>query len=297
MTVPTASDARGLSTRAWHETVMGMPVSIHLRAPDLPVWAAGAVAAVHVELRRLEAIFSTYRPDSAVSLLADGALSLEQCPPEVADVLDLCNLARVLTGGTFDARRPLPDGGTRLDPTGLVKGWAVERAAEPLRALPATDFYVNAGGDLLCHVADERRPGWRVGIEDPRRPDRVSAVITMRDGGVATSGAARRGRHIWDPRSGDAADGPASVTVSGPTLLWADVLATAVYVGGAEAARWAAAMGYQVDVVTRDGVVLRTCPAPGPGGPARAASSSPDRLAPDRPPPRPGASDRHVLHP
>jgi FAD:protein FMN transferase len=273
MSAPTAPGGPALSTRAWHETVMGMPVSVHLRAPDLPVWAAGAVAAVHVELRRLERIFSTYRADSAVNLLADGALTLEQCPPEVAEVLDLCDLARDLTGGAFDARRPLSDGGTRLDPTGLVKGWAVERAAEPLRALPGTDFYVNAGGDLLCHVAGEDRPGWRVGIEDPRRPDRVSAVITMRHGGVATSGAARRGRHIWDPHAGGPADGPASVTVSGPTLLWADVLATAVYVGGAEAAEWAAVMGYQVDLVTHEGEVRRTCPAPGPGGPAQPASS------------------------
>lgn len=267
MSVPTASAAPVLRSRAWHETVMGMPVSVHLRAPDLPAGAERSVAAVYTELRRLDAIFSTYRPDSAVSLLADGTLTLEECPPEVAEVLDLCALAHDLTGGMFDASRPLPDGGSRLDPTGLVKGWAVERAAARLRALPGTDFYVNAGGDLLCHVADETRPGWRVGIEDPRRPDRLRAVITVRDGGVATSGASCRGRHIWDPRLGGPADGPASVTVSGPTLLWADVLATATYVGGAEAARWAAATGYQVDVVAHDGGLLRTCPVLDPDGP------------------------------
>ncbi|PFG38596.1 thiamine biosynthesis lipoprotein [Georgenia soli] len=264
MTALAAPEAGALRTRAWHRTVMGMPVSIHLRAPDLPAGAERSVAAVYAELRRLDGMFSTYRPDSAVSLLADGVLTPEQCPPEVSEVLDLCELARELTAGAIDARRPLPDGGSRVDPTGLVKGWAVERAAAPLHDLPGTDFYVNAGGDLLCHVADEGRPAWRVGIEDPQRPDRLRAVITMRDGGVATSGAARRGHHIWDPRAGGAADGPASVTVSGPTLLWADVLATATYVSGAGSARWAATAGYQVDVVAHDGGLLRTCPVLGP---------------------------------
>lgn len=265
MSTRTAPDGSTLETRAWHETVMGMPVSIHLRARHLPADADQAVAKVYAELRRLEGIFSTYLPGSPVSLLADGALAVEDCPPEVAEVLELCELAHDLTGGAFDAHRPLPDGGARLDPTGLVKGWAVERAAEPLRALAGTDFYVNAGGDLLGHVADEDRPAWRVGIEDPQRPDRIRAVVTLRDGGVATSGAARRGHHIWDAAAGRAADGPASVTVSGPTLLWADVLATAVYVGGADAADWATVMGYEVDVVDDDGCLRRSGPDPDAG--------------------------------
>ena len=265
MTTRTAPDGPTLETRAWHETVMGMPVSIHLRARHLPPEGDQAVAAVYAELRRLETIFSTYLPGSAVNLLADGVVAVDDCPHEVAGVLGLCELARDLTGGAFDAHRPLPGGGVRLDPTGLVKGWAVERAAEPLRALAGTDFYVNAGGDILCHVADADRPAWRVGIEDPHHPDRVRAVVTLRDGGVATSGAARRGHHIWDPRAGRAADGPASVTVSGPTLLWADVLATAVYAGGADAADWATVMGYDVDVVDHDGGLRRTGPEPDAG--------------------------------
>ncbi|KAE8765148.1 FAD:protein FMN transferase [Georgenia thermotolerans] len=259
----------GLDRRAWHETVMGMPVSVHLRGPGLGPAADVAVAAVYTELRRLETLLSTYRPDSDVSRLADGVLTLDRCAPEVAEVLELCALATTHTAGAFTALRPLPGGGHRIDPTGLVKGWAVERAAAPLRDLDA-DWYVNAGGDIAAHVAEDR-PAWRVGVEDPRDRGRVLAVVALRDGGVATSGTAARGAHIWDPRTGAAADDLASVTVAGPTLLWADVFATAVFVEGPTAAAWAARDGYEVVVVHHDGRAERTLPlvaaapaAPGP---------------------------------
>ncbi|MPV88318.1 FAD:protein FMN transferase, partial [Georgenia ruanii] len=237
---------------------MGMPVSVHLRAPHLGPDVDAAVAAVYAELRRLEALLSTYKPDSDLSRLADGALTLDQCAPEVAEVLELCTLATAHTAGAFSALRPLPGGGHRLDPTGLVKGWAVERAAAPLRDL-GVDWYVNAGGDIAAHVA-ENRPPWRVGIEDPHDRGRVLAVVALRDGGVATSGTAARDGHIWDPRTGAPADRLASVTVAGPTLLWADVLATAVFVEGPAAVGCAVRDGYEVVVVHRDGRAERTAP-------------------------------------
>ncbi|MHB1064752.1 MAG: FAD:protein FMN transferase [Georgenia sp.] len=257
---PSSRAAGTLAHLAWHESVMGMPVSIHLRAPRLGPAAEAAARAVFAELRRLDALFSTYRPDSEISRLADGDLPLEECAPEVAEVLDLCTLAHARTAGAFDPMRPLPGGGHRLDPTGLVKGWAVERAGAPLRELDA-DWYVNAGGDIAAHVAADR-PAWRVGIEDPHDRGRVLALIALRDGGVATSGTAARGAHLWDPVTGAPADsGLAAVTVAGPMLLWADVLATAVFVAGPEGARWAADAGYEAVVVHDDGRAERVLPA------------------------------------
>jgi FAD:protein FMN transferase len=58
----------------------------------------------------------------------------------------------------------------------------------------------------------------------------VSATVNLVSGGLATSGAAARGGHVVDPRTGAAIDRPGSATVWGPSLVWADVWATALFV-------------------------------------------------------------------
>jgi FAD:protein FMN transferase len=120
----------------------------------------------------------------------------------------------------------------------VVKGWAVERAAAALRELPDTDFCLSAGGDLACRTLDPDGRGWRIGIEDPHDPRRVVAVVPVLTGAVATSGAAHRGRHVVDGRTGRAPVGVASVTVVAARLTDADIDATAAYALGADAPRW-----------------------------------------------------------
>jgi FAD:protein FMN transferase len=151
----------------------------------------------------------------------------------VAEVLALGELARLQSHGAFDVRR-----NGVLDPSGVVKGWAVERAARPLLLLPDTDVCLSAGGDMVCRVAGPDSPDWRVGIEDPHHPDRVVAVVPVRTGAVATSGRAHRGDHVVDARTGHTPDGIASVTVVHDDLTWADLDATAAYAMGRDAARW-----------------------------------------------------------
>ena len=77
-------------TARYVEHVMGMPISLALRgrhAADDD--ARAAWQAVLDDLRAADRIFSSYRPDSAVSRLARGELHLDECPPEVGEVLDL----------------------------------------------------------------------------------------------------------------------------------------------------------------------------------------------------------------
>jgi thiamine biosynthesis lipoprotein len=186
------------------------------------------------ELREVDAVFSTYRPDSFVSRLGRGEIALEACPPEMAEVLALGELAERQSRGAFRARRT----GPVLDPTGVVKGWAVERAADHLRALEATDFCLSAGGDMVCRTLDPDAPPWRIGIEDPHHTDRLVAVAPVHTGAVATSGTAHRGDHLVDARTGRPPAGVASVTVVAASLTWADIDATAAYAHGRDAARW-----------------------------------------------------------
>lgn len=246
------------------EHVMGMPVSLALRGRHAAD-AAGhdAWRAVMDELRWADAVFSTYRDDSWVSRLDRGEVSLADCPPEVAEVLDLAEQAERDSGGAFSAHLPGPDGRRRLDPSGVVKGWAVERAAAALRALPETDHCLSAGGDMTCLTADPDGQPWRVGVEDPRDPTGVLAVVPVFTGAVATSGTAHRGQHLVDARTGLAPRGVASVTVVAGSLTTADVDATAAYAQGPGAAAWLARRpGRSGLVVWEDGTTTVVEPVP-----------------------------------
>lgn len=220
--------------RRFVEHVMGMPISLALRGRHAAdERGAAAWSAAMSVLREADEVFSTYRPDSAISRLGRGEITLAGCPPEVGEVLALGEAARTDSGGAFDVWRS-----GSLDPSGVVKGWAAERAAAHLRDLPGTDFCLSAGGDLVCRTLDPDAAPWLIGIEDPHDPDRLVDVVPMHTGAMATSGTARRGAHIVDARTGRAPVGPASVTVIGSSLTSVDIDATAAYALGPEAARW-----------------------------------------------------------
>lgn len=218
---------------------MGMPVSIHLRGDgvDTPS-AAQAVRAAFDLFTELDEIFSTYRPQSQVMRLRREEVSVEACSPLVASALAIGESAERLTGGAFTTLLPTGDGDLAFDPTGLVKGWAVDQAGERLSQQPGLSWCINAGGDLRVGAhSDLPRAGpgsiaWQVGIENPDDRSRVATVLRLTEGAVATSGTAARGAHLYDPVSGEPATRGGSVTVAGPTLLWADIWATALFVGG-----------------------------------------------------------------
>jgi thiamine biosynthesis lipoprotein len=221
------------------EHVMGMPISLVLRGRHTDDDAARAAwAAAMAELHEVDRVFSTYRDDSYVSRLGRGEIGVEGCPPEVTEVLTLGASAEQESCGAFSVWLPGPDGRVRLDPSGVVKGWAAERAAAPLRALDDTDFCLSAGGDLICRTLDADGDPWRIGVEDPADPSRILAVIPVFSGAVATSGTAHRGQHLVDARTGRPPAHVASVTVVAGSLTAADIDATAAYAQGENAARW-----------------------------------------------------------
>ena len=262
MTAPAATRTRcgtPAERRTWVQMVMGLPISVTVRGPGARDDRSDhVVRAVYADLRRVDRVFSTYRSDSEISLLRTGALARELASPEVHEVLALCEQARQLTGGLFDAELLQPGGQRLLDPSGLVKGWAVERAARSLDSLDGLDWLVNAGGDVLARA--EHGPAWQVAVEDPRDRTRLLCVLPLRGGAVATSGTAARGRHILDPRTGrPGAEQLLSATVAGPSLTWADVLATAAFVEGPAAlARVGALSGYEALLALPDGRLTGT---------------------------------------
>ena len=218
-----------LLTGRFTQRVMGTVVSFDLH----DAIHASALAKTRRWLDHVDSVFSTYRANSDISRLNRGETRLADCDPNVARILELCAHASVDTGGYFSATA---DG--HLDPSGLVKGWAVERASDLFREAGSRHHVVNGGGDIQTAGTNGAGAAWRVGITDPFHRDRVLTTVEVSDLAVATSGVAERGLHVINPRTGRPACHLASVTVICPRLTRADVVATAAMARGLDALEW-----------------------------------------------------------
>lgn len=240
---------------------MGTAVSIRLRLRSHsaePSTVGAALEQACAELHRADATFSTWDPESPMSRMRRGALPPDAAPEEIDQVLELCSCVRDLTGGWFDPWA-MPGG---VDPTGIVKGWAVERALGALRARDVVAASVNAGGDVAVFGEPETGTRWRIGVRHPWRPDALACVLLVEDA-VATSGTYERGPHLVDPRTGEPAAAAASASVVGPSLALADGLATALAVGGDEVlSRLADLPRYEGYLVRLDGTEAWTAGMP-----------------------------------
>ena len=229
--------------------IMGMPIGVDLADTD-----GVDVEAAFDWLRYVDATFSTYRDDSDVSRLDRGEVRIGECRPEVDEVLSRCLELERETGGFFSAR---PAG--RLDPSGYVKGWAIDGAAARLAAAGARRFCISAGGDVVARGRPEPDRLWRVGVRHPEALDELAAVLAVEDLAVATSGEYERGAHILDPHTGRPPTGLMSVTFVGPVLATADEYATAAFAMGAGGPAWTATLdGYDAMCITSDRRVLTT---------------------------------------
>jgi len=245
------------------EHIMGMPIAVDVCDPHPD---AVALDRMFQWLRFVDATFSTYREDSEISRLNRGEISLGQTHSAVRSVLRRCEQLRRETDGYFDIRAPVSrderaaaelEG--RIDPSGLVKGWAVAGAARILDLAGARNYCVNAGGDVRLRGRSWEGALWRVGIQHPLIRDRLAAVLTASEVGIATSGAYERGEHIVNPHTGATAQGLLSVTVVGPDIATADAYATAAYAMGARASDWCLHVpGYAAMLILTEGRVLFT---------------------------------------
>jgi thiamine biosynthesis lipoprotein len=232
------------------EPVMGTVFSLTAVHGAVPLDAVRAAldAACRV-LHHCDAVFSTWDTASPVSRFRRGEAALGQMPPEFAEVLRACEAAKEASGGWFDPWA-MPGG---FDPTGLVKGWAAERALDELRGAGLPGALVNGGGDVAVFGSPAGGQRWRVGIRHPWRADALACVIEAA-AAVATSGPYERGAHLIDPATGRPAGRAASATVTGPSLALADALATGVAVGGDEALAVVAGLdGYAGYLIHPDG--------------------------------------------
>jgi thiamine biosynthesis lipoprotein len=220
---------------------MGTVVSIDVRgAADAPL---GEIIAW---LHWVDATFSTYKPESDISRLARGEISLSDCSEDVALVLEMCEALKNETAGYFDAWAS-----GELDPSGLVKGWSVERASQMLADAGWPRHCINAGGDVRVRGANEL---WRIGVVHPFDRRSLTVVVEGTDIAVATSGSAERGDHVYDPHTTAPATELASVTIVGPDLTYADAYATAAFAMGLHCRDWLSVLpDHEAYVIDRGG--------------------------------------------
>lgn len=246
------------------EHCMGTVFSFDVRSPGVD--RTGLTRAV-AWLHEVDATYSPFRADSTVGRVRAGTLPVRHVPDAVARVLERGAELNALTDGYFSAYF---DG--ELDPSGYVKGWAIEVASDILAAAGSLNHCVNGGGDVQC--VGEAAPGrpWRVGISDPFDASRL--IDTIEGSGrlaVATSGVAERGSHIADPHTRQAPVGLSSVTVAGSDLALVDAVATAAFAMGSAGPQWLARHASMTSVVTQtDGHIVRAGSARG-HAPGRAA--------------------------
>jgi FAD:protein FMN transferase len=235
------------------EQIMGLPAVVDVR-DDCE--AGPALDDLFDWLRWVDATFSTFKEDSEISRINRGDLRREDAHPDLRQVLERCDRLREETDGYFDVRTPAGP----IDPSGLVKGWAVDRAAAILDRAGLRNYAVSAGGDMRVLGRAVPDLAWRVGIQHPLDRQQVAAVVEATDLAIATSGAYARGDHVWNPHSGRASSGILSVTIVGPELATADAYATAAFAMGPERApHWTARLtGYEAMTILADETVFKT---------------------------------------
>src|ERR1700676_1602310 len=260
---------------------MASPCELLAETPDgEKALALGRIVAS--EARRIEAKFSRYRGDSVVSAINRGAGTAVQVDAETAALIDYAAHCYELSDGLFDItsgvlRRAWKfDGsdrvpaqseidalltlvgfnriewctphitlepGMEIDFGGIGKEYAVDRALALVEAQSECALLVNFGGDLRANRPPAADP-WRVAIERPDTDREARMLLEVSQGGLATSGAARRYLirdgvrygHILDPRTGwPVRDAPRSVTVAAGSCTEAGVYCTLAMLNGAGA--------------------------------------------------------------
>lgn len=209
-------------------TIMGMPAVIQVAEPTAKLADINAVFRLW---RSIDRRFSPFRPKSELSYYNRGELPTDELSSEMTEVLLLSQRTSDQTHGYFAIRRP--DG--QLDPSGLVKGWAIWRGAELLKSRGYRNFYVEIAGDIQTLGVNDHGEPWRVGIRHPFDTSRLLGIITARNIGVATSGNYEQGDHIYNPHQPETPQDLISLTVVAANIYDADRFATAAFAMGEKA--------------------------------------------------------------
>lgn len=203
---------------------MGMPVIVDVVDGSV---TGEDISEVFSYLHFIDNKFSTYKKDSEISQINRDELKKSQYSKEMKKILFLSEKTKQETNGYFDINI-----NGILDPSGLVKGYAIFEASKILKSKGYSNFYIEIAGDIQIYGNNKKRKPWKVGIRNPFNLGEIIKVVNLVDKGIATSGNYMRGQHILNPRDKKPADDIASISVIGPNVYDADRFATAAFAMG-----------------------------------------------------------------
>lgn len=232
--------------------MMGMPITVEI----VDEFASErAIAAVFDYFQYVDETFSTYKEASEIMRINRRELALADSSADMRAIFAAAEHTRQETYGFFDIRHK-----DKIDPSGIVKGWAIYHAADILRRMGYRNFYVDAGGDIEAVGRNDQGQDWRVGIRNPFNMDEIVKVLAVSDCGVATSGTYIRGQHIYNPVTGaESIDEIASLTVVAANVYEADRFATAAFAMGRDGIMFIEHLeGFEGYLIDRDGMATLT---------------------------------------
>lgn len=204
--------------------IMGMPITLEIL--DAGAGVKDFDAAWNY-FSAVDSKYSTYRKASEISKINRG-LPKPKWSREMKTVMKLCHQTKVQTSGYFDIEHS-----GQLNPSGLVKGWAIYNVAKILDTRGFKNYYIDAGGDVQPRGQNKDQKAWRVGIKNPFDPKEIAKIVAVSNEGLATSGTYIRGHHIYNPhKPGLLVKDVASLSVIGPNIYEADRFATAAFAMG-----------------------------------------------------------------
>jgi len=217
------------ASAAWHQQqrdMMGTRISVELWHDESAV-AAQCSERVFGEMRRIEALMSTYLDSSEISFINNNAaISAIEISNEMWQIIEKSLYFSKISSGVFDItyasvgyaydyrKRQQPSAASvatklpaidyrhielghnrirfghsdvRIDLGGIAKGYAVDRAIEIVRQCGISQAMISAGGDSRI-IGDRGGRPWMIGIQHPRDPAGIALRVPLSETAVSTSG-------------------------------------------------------------------------------------------------------------
>jgi FAD:protein FMN transferase len=232
--------------------IMGMPITVDIADPQ----SDNLRDRVFQYFEAVDQQFSPYIETSELCRINRREILAKDVSAAMSEVLALAEDTRLASDGYFNVLKP--QGG--IDPSGIVKGWAIGKAAAMIAAAGAQNYFVEAGGDIQAKGLSADGSVWRVGVRSPFDSNEIIKVLQLADAGIATSGAYVRGAHIYNPHepSTELSD-IVSMTVVAKSVVDADRFATAAFAMGREGIYFIEALeGIEAYAVDAEGIATQT---------------------------------------